>query len=276
KWDGQAIRPETGLLRLRKALDVFANLRPTRIYKSLLDRSPLRTVTPKTDFLIVRELVGGIYFGDRSEGSETASDVCLYHYHEVERIARVAFEAAQKRSGRLVSVDKANVLASSRLWRGVVTDLGARDYPDVTLDHMLVDAMAMRLIQAPDDFDVIVTENMFGDILSDEASVISGSIGLSPSASLGDTGKGLYEPIHGSAPDIAGEDIANPVGAIASAAMLLRHSCNAEAPARAIETAIETVMAAGHLTRDLGGDLACTAMTGKVLAALEKAFASSH
>ncbi|MEO0614061.1 MAG: 3-isopropylmalate dehydrogenase [Pseudomonadota bacterium] len=276
KWDGQAIRPETGLLRLRKALDVFANLRPTRIYKRLLDRSPLRTVTPKTDFLIVRELVGGIYFGDRSEGSETASDVCLYHRHEVERIARVAFEAAQKRSGRLVSVDKANVLASSRLWRGVVTDLGARDYPDVTVDHMLVDAMAMRLIQAPDDFDVIVTENMFGDILSDEASVISGSIGLSPSASLGDTGKGLYEPIHGSAPDIAGEDIANPVGAIASAAMLLRHSFNAEAPARAIETAIETVLAAGHLTRDLGGDLACTAMTGKVLAALEKAFASSH
>ncbi|MEL6380400.1 MAG: 3-isopropylmalate dehydrogenase [Pseudomonadota bacterium] len=268
KWDDQSVRPEAGLLRLRKALDVFANLRPTRIYKSLLNRSPLRTVTPQTDFVIVRELVGGIYFGERSEGTERASDVCLYEAHEVERIARVAFEAAQKRSRRLVSVDKANVLASSRLWRTVVTDLGAREFSDVALDHMLVDAMAMRLIQSPDEFDVIVTENMFGDILSDEASVISGSIGLSPSASLGATGQGLYEPIHGSAPDIAGQDIANPIGAVASAAMMLRYSFAAEAAAQAIETAIETVISSGQLTRDLGGALSCSAVTDRLLSAL--------
>ncbi|MEO1150190.1 MAG: 3-isopropylmalate dehydrogenase [Pseudomonadota bacterium] len=268
KWDDQSVRPETGLLRLRKALDVFANLRPTRIYKSLLNRSPLRTVTPQTDFVIVRELVGGIYFGERSEGTECASDVCLYEAHEVERIARVAFEAAQKRSCRLVSVDKANVLASSRLWRAVVTDLGAREFSDVALDHMLVDAMAMRLIQSPNEFDVIVTENMFGDILSDEASVISGSIGLSPSASLGATGQGLYEPIHGSAPDIAGQDIANPIGAVASAAMMLRYSFAAEAAAKAIETAIETVISSGQLTRDLGGALSCSAVTDRLLGAL--------
>ena len=268
KWEQSAVRPEAGLLALRRAMDVFANLRPTRILPDLIEHSPLRTVSADTDFLIVRELTGGIYFGERQEGEDFASDVCAYSRDEVARIARVAFTAARRRKGRVVSVDKANVLASSRLWRTVVADVQRDEFPDIELSNMLVDAMAMKLVQVPDQFDVILTENMFGDILSDEASVIAGSIGLAPSASLGAGTAGLYEPIHGSAPDIAGQDKANPVGAIASVAMMLRHSFAAEAPAAAIEAAINTVISAGHRTQDLGGSTGCRAMAALIASAL--------
>ncbi len=269
KWDGAPARPEQGLLAIRKELGLFANLRPTRIFECLRDRSPIRVQENATiDFLIVRELTGGIYFGEREEGNELASDVCAYSRSEVERIADVAFRAAQKRRGHVTSVDKANVLASSRLWRRTVISSHVTEYPDIALDHELVDAMAMKLITSPERFDVILTENMFGDILSDEASVLTGSIGLAPSASLGAGPRGLYEPIHGSAPDIAGEGIANPIGAIASIAMLLRHSLNAIAASDATDRAVEQALEAGHRTRDLGGSLSTEAMTERVLAAL--------
>ena len=203
--------------------------------------------------LIVRELTGGMYFGKREEGEARASDECLYTRYEVIRVARIAFEAARKRNGRVASVDKANVLATSRLWRSAVNQLHTAEYRDVELSHILVDAMAMKLIQQPSSFDVILTENLFGDILSDEASVLSGSIGLAPSASLGEGSRGLYEPIHGSAPDIAGQGKANPVGAILSAAMLLRHSLNETAAAEAIEAAVAKALASGRGTGDIGG-----------------------
>lgn len=270
KWDDASTRPEAGLLALRKHMDVFANLRPTKIYDDLVSFSPLRNVSANTDFLIVRELTGGIYFGEHKEGREIASDICTYTRGEVERIARIAFQAAQKRKNHLVSVDKANVLASSRLWRAVVDDIHEREFPDVHLQHVLVDAMAMKLIQCPDDFDVILTENMFGDILSDEASVLSGSIGLAPSASMGSKACGLFEPIHGSAPDIAGKDMANPVGAIASMALLLRYSLGQEVAALAIEKAIEKVIATGYRTRDLGGDSGCAAMGQHIINAITR------
>ena len=254
KWDAAAIRPEQGLLQLRQELGVFANLRPLKVLPVLASLSPLKAEqVDGADIMIVRELTGGIYFGERSEGDESASDLCAYSRAEVERVARVAFEAARGRRKILTSVDKANVLATSRLWRKVVTDLHQSDYPDIELRHQLVDSMAMKLITDPADFDVVLTENMFGDILSDEASVIAGSIGLSPSASLSGDGPGLYEPIHGSAPDIAGREVANPIGAILSAAMMLRHSLNAEPAADAIETAVEKALAAGLRTVDLGG-----------------------
>lgn len=271
KWDGEAVRPEAGLLALRKAMGVYANLRPMRPLDCLAGFSPLRPErVAGVDLLIVRELTGGLYFGDRSEGDVTASDAMTYSAEEVERVVRIAFEAAKARSGSLTSVDKANVLATSRLWRSVV-DRVHQEYKDVTLRHVLVDAMAMHLIQQPSAFDVIVTENLFGDILSDEVSVISGSIGLLGSASLGDGTRGLYEPIHGSAPDIAGQGKANPVGAILSMAMLLRHSAGAEAAAARIERAVELVTRRGLRTGDIGG----TASTWVVGDAVAKEIATA-
>lgn len=260
KYDAAPVRPEQGLLALRSEMQVFANLRPVSIMAGLEDYSPLRRERVRgTDMLIVRELTGGVYFGEREEGEEEASDLCRYSRMEVERVARIAFTAARARSGKLVSVDKANVLATSRLWRSAINALHRAEFADVALSHQLVDSMAMKLITNPSVYDVMLTENMFGDILSDEASVISGSIGLLPSASLGDSGPGLYEPIHGSAPDIAGQDIANPIGAILSAAMMLRHSLNLEEPAAAIEAAVQNALIHGLRTHDLGGSTGCSA-----------------
>lgn len=253
KYPGQ-LRPEAGLLRLRKALGVFANLRPAVCLPGMEAMSPLRPeIVRGTDVIIVRELLGGVYFGARSTegqpGSRRATDSMTYTEPEIERIAHVAFKIAQGRRKQLFSVDKANVLDSSRLWRDVVTRVGA-DYPDVQLSHGYVDSTAMALVAKPAAFDVIVTENMFGDILSDQAGAVVGSLGLLPSASVG--GKvGLYEPIHGSAPDIAGQGIANPLGTILSAAMLLRHSFQLEEEAASIENAVKQVLASGHRTRDL-------------------------
>ncbi|MEQ8178942.1 MAG: 3-isopropylmalate dehydrogenase [Amphiplicatus sp.] len=268
KWDGAPKRPEQGLLALRKALGVFANLRPMRVLPGMEAYGPLKPELSKgADLLIVRELTGGTYFGERVEGRERATDETVYTREEVERVARVAFEAARGRKGRVLSVDKANVMATGRLWRAAVIDLWKREYDDVKLDHGLVDAVAMKLVLAPSSFDVILTENMFGDILSDEASVIAGSIGLSPSASVG-SDIGLYEPIHGSAPDIAGRDRANPTGAILSAAMLARHSLGAEELAAAIEQAVEETIASGTRTPDLGGSTGCKAFAQAVVARL--------
>lgn len=254
KWDGARVRPEAGLLELRKKLGVFANLRPVAVLAGMEKASPLKSERAQdVDILIIRELTGGLYFGARQEGDERASDECAYTRDEIDRVARIAFETARKRNGKVTSVDKANVLATGRLWRNVVNTLHQNEYGDVDLEHVLVDAMAMKLIQTPRDFDVVLTENMFGDILSDEASVIAGSIGLSPSASIGEGGAGLYEPIHGSAPDIAGQDIANPIGAILSAAMMFRYSFEDEQAARAIENAVVKTIALGEGTPDIGG-----------------------
>jgi len=266
------LRPEAGLLRLRKELGVFANLRPAVCIPGLEDLSPLReAVVRGTDVMIVRELLGGVYFGERSTtgkpGDRSANDNMAYSEHEIERIARIGFDLARKRQKKLTSVDKANVLDCSRLWRDVVNRIG-KDFPDVNLSHMYVDSAAMALVSRPAEFDVILTENMFGDILSDQAGAVVGSLGLLPSASIG--GKvGLYEPIHGSAPDIAGKGIANPLGAILSAAMLLRHSFQLEAEAASIENAVRAVLAAGHRTRDLaatGQPSIGTAEMGKLVA----------
>ena len=248
-------RPEAALLGIRKALGLYANLRPARVWPSLETAGPLKPeVLAGTDMLVVRELTGGLYYGEprgiEADGS-SAHNTMRYSRLEIERIARHAFDAARLRRRHVTSVDKANVLETSRLWRTVVTEV-AVDYPDVKLDHMLVDSCAMRIALAPSSFDVIVTENMFGDILSDEAGAIVGSLGLLPSASLG-AGTGLFEPVHGSAPDIAGKNLANPIGAIASAAMLLRHSLKLEIEARAIEAAIENVLVSGLKTADLAG-----------------------
>jgi 3-isopropylmalate dehydrogenase len=256
KWDNAPVRPEAGLLKIRKELGLFANLRPTQVHPKLVDQSPLRAeLVAGADFLIVRELTGGIYFGEKKRNDTEASDLCAYTVPEIERVARVAFEAARKRGGRLTSIDKANVLETSRLWRATVTRLGEAEFPDVTLDHLLVDAAAMHLIQRPKSFDVIVTENMFGDILSDEASVLTGSIGTMGSASLGGEGPGLFEPIHGSAPDIAGQDKANPIGAVASVSMLLRHGLGLGEAADAVDAAISRAIETGQTTGDLGGSL---------------------
>lgn len=264
KWDNPsaAVRPEQGLLKIRKALGLFANLRPVTANESLLESSPIKEERIRgTDLLVVRELTGGIYFGDRKQWTDeqgrVAMDTLIYHEYEIRRILELAFEMARERKGRVTSVDKANVLDSSRLWRSLATEIGANN-PDVELEHMLVDAMTMKLIQQPNAYDVIVTENMFGDILTDEASVLGGSIGLLPSASLGATGSdgrriGLYEPIHGSAPDIAGKGIANPAGMILSAAMMLRMSLNQPEAAATIEAAVDDVVNAGIRTGDLGG-----------------------
>jgi 3-isopropylmalate dehydrogenase len=253
-FDRGEVRPEAGLLKLRKTLGVFANLRPVAAIPALLDASPLkREVVEGVDVLIVRELTGGAYFGEKEEGSERASDLSLYTREEVERVARVAFEAAEGRSGRVTSVDKANVMATGRLWRKVVEDV-AGEYPNVALDHVLVDAAAMFLVRDPGRFDVILTENLFGDILSDEAAMLPGSMGMLPSASLGlPDAPGLYEPVHGSAPDIAGQGVANPYAAILSAAMMFRHSLGRPDVAEAIEQGVSVAMEAGFRTGDIGG-----------------------
>ena len=253
KWSNPsaAVRPEQGLLGIREGLGLYANLRPVRVYDELADSSSIKAETISgVDLLVVRELTGGIYFGKRQEGSQSAYDTMIYSKAEVQRIARVAFEAAMKRRKKVASIDKANVLASSRLWRRVVEEV-AGDYPEVTLEHMLVDSAAMKLIRYPAEFDVIVTANMFGDILTDEASMLSGSLGMLPSASLGDGKAGMYEPVHGSAPDIAGKALANPIGAIMSAAMLLRTSLGLEQEAKTVEWAVEDVLSRGYRTADI-------------------------
>lgn len=280
KWDDPTakVRPEQGLLGLRKALALFANLRPVVANEALIDASPLKEDRVRgTDLLVVRELTGGLYFGRpskrwRERQGRVAVDTLVYREHEIRRVAELAFELASQRKGRVTSVDKANVLSSSRLWREVVTEVAA-DYPGVQLEHMLVDAMTMKLIQQPNAYDVIVTENMFGDILTDEASVLGGSIGILPSASLGAEvadGKrpGLYEPIHGSAPDIAGQGVANPAGMILSAAMMLRLSFGMENEAASIESAVDSVILDGVRTKDLGGDVSTSSFGDAMISAL--------
>jgi 3-isopropylmalate dehydrogenase len=253
-FDRGTVRPEAGLLRLRKSLGAFANLRPVAAIPSLLSASTIKEeVLEGVDILIVRELTGGAYFGEKEEGEQRASDLSVYTREEVERVARVAFEAAEGRKRRVTSVDKANVMATSRLWRSVVEEV-AEDYPDVDLDHVLVDAAAMFLIRDPGRFDVIVTENLFGDILSDEAAMLPGSMGMLPSASLGEPGTpGIYEPVHGSAPDIAGTGKANPYATILSAAMMFRHTLGRPDVAGAIEQGVSVALEAHYLTPDLGG-----------------------
>ena len=264
RWDSlpQEQRAERGLLALRKELDLFANLRPATCFPTLVDASPLkRSVVEGTDLMVIRELTGGLYFGEPRgrerlpDGGERGVNTMVYTTREIERVARVGFEVARQRRQRLASVDKANVLAVSQLWREVVTGL-ARDYPDIALEHVLVDNCAMALVQRPTHFDTLVTENTFGDILSDEAAILAGSMGMLPSASLGVAGAdggqmGLYEPVHGTAPDIAGQGIANPIAAILSAAMLLRYSLSMAPEADRIEAAVRRVLEAGHRTRDI-------------------------
>ena len=261
KWDNvdPSVRPEKALLAVRSELGLFANLRPTKLFPQLADASPLKPsiVGNGIDLMIVRELTGGIYFGKRRtevvNGEKVATDEMTYSEHEIERIGRVAFESARKRSGRVASVDKANVLDSSRLWRAVMHKL-AEEYPDVEYSDILVDNTAMQLVKNPAQFDVVVTENMFGDILSDEASMLTGSIGMMPSASLSSGTLGMYEPIHGSAPDIAGMDIANPIGTIMSAAMMLRYSFDMIEEADAIENAVNKALDDGYRTSDIYKD----------------------
>ncbi len=249
--DPEKPRPEQGLLGLRQGLGLFANLRPVRPLPALYDASPLkREVIERTNLLVVRELTGGIYFGEKGRADGRAHDVCAYTETEIERIARVAFGAARS---RVTSVDKANVLETSRLWREVVMRVHAAEFPNIELEHLLVDNAAMQLVAAPRHFEVLLTENMFGDILSDEAAMITGSIGLLPSASLGDGGPGVFEPVHGSAPDIAGQGIANPLAMFLSAAMLLRHGLGREEAAARIESAVDRALEAGLRTGDLGG-----------------------
>jgi len=254
KWNDVpgTMRPEKGLLRLRAGMGVYSNNRPAKIWPQLADASPLKKsiVDQGIDFIIVRELIGGIYFGEHKTEGDTATDVLKYSEAEIERIGRIGFETAQKRGKKLCSVEKSNVLDSSRLWKKVMHRL-AEEYPDVELSDMLVDNCAMQIVKNPAQFDVIVTENMFGDILSDEASMITGSIGMIPSSSLGATTCGLYEPIHGSAPDIAGKDVANPVGTILSAAMMLRFSFDMPKEADAIENAVSAYLDAGYRTADI-------------------------
>ena len=266
KWDSTdpaAPRPEQGLLGLRQGLGLFANLRPVKPPPALYDASPLkRELIERVDLLVVRELTGGIYFGEKTRTADRASDQCLYTREEIERIARVAFGAARS---RVTSVDKANVLETSRLWREVVHKLHGREFPHVELEHLLVDNAAMRLIAAPRHFDVILTENMFGDILSDEAAMLAGSIGMLPSASLGAGGPGLFEPVHGSAPDIAGTGAANPLAMFLSAALMLRHGLAMGSQAAAIESAVDRALAEGLRTRDLGGSATTVQATQAVL-----------
>ena len=272
KWDGLkgADRPEAGLLAMRRTMGVWANLRIIKPFPAGAARSPVKLERLEgTDMIFVRELTGGIYFGDKTRNEDRATDECAYTVAEIERVARRAGELARSRRGKVASIDKANVLETSRLWRAVVTRVFAEEFADVALEHILVDAASMHLITNPARFDVIVTENMFGDILSDEASLLTGSLGMLPSASLGDSARGLYEPIHGSAPDIAGKDIANPCGAIASAALLLRHSLGLNDEADMVERAIRDAIRAGGRTADIAGpddsSLSTTAMTDLVI-----------
>ncbi|WP_206185437.1 3-isopropylmalate dehydrogenase [Sphingosinicella sp. CPCC 101087] len=257
KWDGAAERPEAGLLKLRAGLGLFANLRPARVLRGLRHLSPLKDeVADGADILVVRELTGGAYFGEKSYSDDFASDTSVYTRAEIERIAHVAFAAARRRKKKVTSVDKANVLATSKLWRLVVNEV-ARGYPDVALDHLYVDAAAMALVTSPRRFDVILTENLFGDILSDELAVIGGSIGTLPSASLGAGGPALFEPIHGSAPDIAGLDIANPAGTISAAAIMLGHLGHSDMESLLVD-AVENTLVDGCRTADLGGSDTCS------------------
>jgi 3-isopropylmalate dehydrogenase len=272
KWDDPRakIRPEQGLLALRKGLGVFANLRPVKVHPALIDSTPLKPERLKgVDILVIRELTGGLYFGfpkgrDIKDGRERAVDTLEYYDYEIQRVVELAFRLARGRRKKVSSVDKANVLESSRLWRQIADKIGVQN-PDIELEHVLVDTASMRIITSPARMDVLVTENMFGDILTDEASVLSGSMGMLPSASLGETSLGLYEPIHGSAPDIAGKGIANPVGTILSAAMLLRYSFKLESEASAVEQAVERAISAGARTGDLGGNLSTHQMADAII-----------
>ncbi len=266
KWDTtdpNAPRPEQGLLGLRKGLELYANLRPVRPLPALYEASPLRRERIEgTDLLVVRELTGGIYFGEKVRTATMASDLCAYTVTEIERIARTAFKAARS---KVTSVDKANVLETSRLWRQVVMEVHGREFPNIELEHLLVDNAAMQLVSAPRHFDTILTENMFGDILSDEAAMITGSIGMLPSASLGDGSAGLFEPVHGSAPDIAGQGLANPLAMFLSAALMLRHGLDLADEATAVESAVERALADGLRTPDLGGAAGTAEATQAVL-----------
>jgi 3-isopropylmalate dehydrogenase len=271
-WEGLKphLRPEQGLLRLRKELGLFANLRPVKVVHGGFAGSPFKPGhCDGVDFIVVRELTGGLYFGlprfrEQANGLTRAVDTMEYTDAEIARVVRLAFTLAAGRNGKVTSVDKANVLETSRLWRETAASI-AGEFPGVALEHMLVDSCAMRIVTSPRQFDVIVTENMFGDILTDEAGVLVGSLGMLPSASLGDAGPGLYEPVHGSAPDIAGRGTANPVGAILSAAMMLRHSLHLPEAALVIERAVERALARGSATADLGGGLTTAAMTDAIL-----------
>ena len=266
KWDTtdpDKPRPEQGLLGLRKGLGLFANLRPVKPIPALYDASPLKTeLIENTNLTVVRELTGGIYFGEKTRTNDRASDDCVYTRSEIERIARVAFGTAKS---RVTSVDKANVLETSRLWREVVRDIHSGEFPNIELEHLLVDNAAMKLIAAPRHFEVILTENMFGDILSDEAAMLTGSIGMLPSASLGDQKPGLFEPVHGSAPDIAGTGAANPLAMFLSAALMLRHGLGMETQAASVESAVERALAEGLRTPDLGGTATTSEATQEVL-----------
>ncbi len=277
KWSDPdaSARPEQGLLALRAGLGVYANLRPLKVHPALAALSPLKDERLRdVDVLFVRELTGGAYFGAKTKTTDAATDECRYTVAEIERVARRAFELARTRRRHVTSVDKANVLETSRLWRRTVTHIAA-DYPDVTLEHQLVDSMAMLLLTRPSAYDVVVTENLFGDILTDEAAALAGSLGLLPSASLGEGMRGLYEPIHGSAPDIAGKRVANPIGAMLSAALLLRHSLQLDAEAQAVEAAVDEVLQRGPYSRDLGGDAGTDTVRDAVLAALDHHAVSS-
>jgi 3-isopropylmalate dehydrogenase len=269
KWDTTdpaKPRPEQGLLGLRKGLGLYANLRPVKPLPALYEASPLRRERIEgTDLLVVRELTGGIYFGEKTRTDTSASDACVYSVEEIERIARTAIGAAR---AKVSSVDKANVLVTSRLWREVVSGLHSREFPHIQLEHVLVDNAAMQLVSSPRHFDTILTENMFGDILSDEAAMLTGSIGMLPSASLGGDGPGLFEPVHGSAPDIAGQGIANPLAMFLSAAMMLRHGLRLESEAAAVESAVAGALDAGLRTPDLGGSAGTAQATEAVLANL--------
>ncbi|MCC6146786.1 MAG: 3-isopropylmalate dehydrogenase [Anaerolineaceae bacterium] len=276
KWDNPAapVRPEQGLLGLRKSLGLFANLRPVKIYPKLAGASPLRPERlAGVDMIIVRELTGGLYFGQPrgrfvTDGREKAIDTLEYHDYEIDRIVRMAFDLARGRRKKVTSVDKANVLESSRLWRAITVEIG-KEYPDVTLEHALVDSVAMRLVANPSSFDVVVSENLFADILSDEAAILTGSLGVLPSASLGSSGPGMYEPIHGSAPDIAGKGIADPIGTIVSAAFLLRYSLKLGTEAAQIEAAVEKTIEDGCTTPDLGGSCSTAQVTEAILRNLQ-------
>lgn len=273
KWSAPntKVRPEQGLLAIRKALGLYANLRPVTPHPATLAASPIKPhLLAGVDLLVLRELTGGIYFGEKSRDNDVARDVCTYSVAEIERVIRRACQLAMGRRKHLVSVDKANVLETSRLWRDVASRIVREEFPEITLEHQLVDSMAMHLISKPCAYDVIATENMFGDILTDEASMLAGSIGLLASASLGEGRRGLYEPIHGSAPDIAGRGIANPIGAILSAALMLRHSLGLEPEARCIEEAVATTLDAGHRTADLGNhdSLGTRAMANAIIDAM--------
>lgn len=273
KWDSQpsANRPERGLLKLRSSMGLYTNVRPARMFDDLSSACPLRAdiAARGIDFVVVRELIGGVYFGEHSTseagGEQKATDIMAYSEHEVRRVARVAFDMARKRRKRVTSVDKANVLDTSRLWRRVVTEVAA-EYPDVELLHMYVDNAAMQIVRDPSQFDVVVTENLFGDILSDEASQITGSIGMIPSSSMGEGTRGLYEPIHGSAPDIAGQNKANPIGTILAAAMMLRYSFDMPAEADAIESAVDQTLKAGYRCGDIMNE-GCTLLDCKEMGA---------